>query len=59
MGVPGCLGNVDSSYLQKTPLKNVKKKLDCKNNVKAYINIVMEALSDAINKTHLRFFPFI
>ncbi|KAM1742101.1 hypothetical protein ACFX12_012136 [Malus domestica] len=34
----------------KPPLKNVKKKLDGKNNAKAWVNTVTEALSDAIDK---------
>lgn len=35
---------------KRAPLKNVKKKLDRKNNAKAWANTVTEALSDAIDK---------
>ena len=35
---------------RKTPLKNVKKKLDRKNNAKAWANTVTETLSELIQK---------
>ncbi|KAL0433865.1 UNVERIFIED_CONTAM: Pentatricopeptide repeat-containing protein, chloroplastic [Sesamum latifolium] len=35
---------------KRTPIKNIKKKLDKKNNAKAWANTVTEALSDAIDK---------
>ncbi|GFZ09116.1 tetratricopeptide repeat (TPR)-like superfamily protein [Actinidia rufa] len=35
---------------KKTPIKNIKKKLDRKNNAKAWANTVTEALSDHIDK---------
>ncbi|KAH6820922.1 Tetratricopeptide repeat superfamily protein [Perilla frutescens var. hirtella] len=35
---------------RRTPIKNIKKKLDNKNNAKAWANTVTEALSDAIDK---------
>lgn len=35
---------------RRTPIKNIKKKLDNKNNAKAWANTVTESLSDAIEK---------
>ncbi|CAA0839631.1 Pentatricopeptide repeat-containing protein -chloroplastic [Striga hermonthica] len=35
---------------KRTPIKNIKKKLDRKQNAKAWANTVTEALSDAIDK---------
>ncbi|KAG8372816.1 hypothetical protein BUALT_Bualt12G0106400 [Buddleja alternifolia] len=35
---------------KRTPIKNIKKKLDKKNNAKAWANTVTEALSEAIDK---------
>lgn len=35
---------------RRTPIKNIKKKLDKKNNAKAWVSTVTEALSDAIEK---------
>lgn len=35
---------------KKTPIKNLKKKLDRKNNAKAWANTVTEALSELIQK---------
>lgn len=45
---------IDTSTSQqsrrRTPIKNIKKKLDKKNNAKAWVSTVTEALSDAIEK---------
>ncbi|XP_059286269.1 pentatricopeptide repeat-containing protein At3g06430, chloroplastic-like [Lycium ferocissimum] len=35
---------------KRTPIKNIKKKLDRKNNAKAWVNTVTEELSDHIDK---------
>lgn len=35
---------------KRTPIKNIKKKLDKKNNAKAWANTVAEALSERIEK---------
>lgn len=35
---------------KRTPIKNIKKKLDRKSNAKAWVNTVTEALSDYIEK---------
>ncbi|XP_047950328.1 pentatricopeptide repeat-containing protein At3g06430, chloroplastic [Salvia hispanica] len=35
---------------RRSPIKNIKKKLDNKNNAKAWVNTVTESLSDAIDK---------
>lgn len=35
---------------KRTPIKNIKKKLDKKNNAKAWANTVPEALSESIEK---------
>lgn len=39
-----------SVYNKKTPIKNIKKKMDRKNEAKAWANTVTEALSDCIDK---------
>ncbi|KAL7123711.1 hypothetical protein ABFS83_14G000800 [Erythranthe nasuta] len=39
-----------STNKKRTPIKNIKKKLDRKNNANAWVNTVTEALSDAIDK---------
>ncbi|PIN23275.1 hypothetical protein CDL12_04041 [Handroanthus impetiginosus] len=39
-----------SNNKKKTPIKNIKKKLDKKNNGNAWANTVTEALSEAIDK---------
>lgn len=35
---------------KKTPIKNIKKKMDKKNEAKAWANTVTEALSECIDK---------
>lgn len=39
-----------SLNIKKTPIKNIKKKLDKKNVAKAWANTVTEALSECIDK---------
>lgn len=41
--------SIPSSRSNKTPIKNIKKKLDRKNQAKSWANSVTEALSDSIN----------
>ncbi|XP_073303216.1 pentatricopeptide repeat-containing protein At3g06430, chloroplastic [Primulina huaijiensis] len=41
---------LSSNGKKRTPIKNIKKKLDKKNNAKAWVNTVTEALSEAIEK---------
>ncbi|OAY56216.1 pentatricopeptide repeat-containing protein At3g06430, chloroplastic isoform X2 [Manihot esculenta] len=45
-------GTTESFVPRRTPLKNIKKKLDRKNNARAWVNTVTEALSDRILKKH-------
>ncbi|XP_021822436.1 pentatricopeptide repeat-containing protein At3g06430, chloroplastic [Prunus avium] len=47
---PGVSETSIPGIYRRAPLKNVKKKLDRKNNAKAWANTVTEALSDAIDK---------
>ncbi|KAL3508224.1 hypothetical protein ACH5RR_033606 [Cinchona calisaya] len=49
---PGLIQDLSTSEKKKsrTPIKNIKKKLDKKNNAKAWANTVTEALSDSIDK---------
>ncbi|KAK4433832.1 Pentatricopeptide repeat-containing protein, chloroplastic [Sesamum alatum] len=44
------IAQFSSTNKKRTPVKNIKKKLDKKNNAKAWANTVTEALSDAIDK---------
>lgn len=39
-----------SNNKKRTPIKNIKKKLDKKNNANAWVNTVTEALSEAIDR---------
>ncbi|EEF43179.1 pentatricopeptide repeat-containing protein At3g06430, chloroplastic [Ricinus communis] len=43
-------GFTETSPPRRTPIKNIKKKLDRKNKAKAWVNTVTEALSDRILK---------
>ncbi|XP_050218754.1 pentatricopeptide repeat-containing protein At3g06430, chloroplastic [Mercurialis annua] len=43
-------GVTETSAPRRTPIKNIKKKLDRKNNAKAWVNTVTEELSDRILK---------
>ncbi|CAN4095001.1 unnamed protein product [Withania somnifera] len=47
---PGFTEQIGSKSNKKTPIKNIKKKLDRKSNAKAWVNTVTEALSDHIDK---------
>ncbi|XP_021640200.2 pentatricopeptide repeat-containing protein At3g06430, chloroplastic isoform X2 [Hevea brasiliensis] len=43
-------GTTETFVPRRTPIKNIKKKLDRKNKAKAWVNTVTEALSDRILK---------
>ncbi|XP_016445743.2 pentatricopeptide repeat-containing protein At3g06430, chloroplastic [Nicotiana tabacum] len=47
---PGFTEQTGSHNKKRTPIKNIKKKLDRKNNATAWVNTVTEALSDHIDK---------
>lgn len=47
---PGVSETSLPSSTRRKPIKNVKKKLDRKNNAKAWANTVTEALSECIDK---------
>ena len=52
---PGLSHDFIPGYSKKTPLRNLKKKLDRKNNAKAWVCTVTETLSDCIlNKQWLQ-----
>ncbi|KAD5507940.1 hypothetical protein E3N88_15643 [Mikania micrantha] len=39
----------NSSVNRRTPIKNIKKKMDCKNSLNPWVNTVTQALSDSID----------
>lgn len=47
---PGTSEAFQEGRSRKTPIKNIKKKVDRKNNAKAWANTVAEALSDLVLK---------